>query len=96
MHVMGSVLVKCKKCRRPFAITADRCPDCGKRSRRGTRGLIAKIVSIVIAAMALAATASLVIGQFRLREVRGDSSAAREPLPPAQGSTDGQIGFASE
>ena len=50
---MPSVLTKCRSCRRPFVKTADRCPDCGKRSAVGQRALFVQGASIAGAVIAL-------------------------------------------
>lgn len=89
---MASVLVRCKKCRRPFAKSADYCPDCGRRSARGMRAYVAKVGSIVLAVIALAVAVGLSVGQYRLHEVKAKPSAA-EPLPQADNHTDGEISF---
>lgn len=92
---MSAILVRCKKCRRPYANTADYCPDCGARSVRGTRGLIAKVASIVLAILALVATSALMVTQFRIHDKTADPNAAKTPLPAPEGGGGGDISFSS-
>lgn len=50
----SNLLTRCRKCRRPFASTADKCPDCHSLSPRGTRRIILKCSSVIVAVVSLA------------------------------------------
>ena len=93
---MASVLVRCKKCRRPFATSADVCPDCGQRSPRGARNYVIKVVSVILAAMALTATLILAVNHMRTLDPKEDSHAALPALSPPQSQAGNEISFTSQ
>lgn len=57
--VVSSLLVRCRKCHRPYARVADCCPECHAPSPTEHRILFVKIGSIVGAAAALTVAVSL-------------------------------------
>lgn len=60
------VVIKCKRCHRPFGSYAKRCPDCGWRSPYWVRSFCLRLVSIVGAAVALITTYKMAQRQLRL------------------------------
>lgn len=94
-QIMGSVLIRCKHCRRPFATSADCCPDCGKRSPRGERSYGVKIASVILTVVALTVAAILTINHLRSANGK-EPTATVEGLPPAQGSGGSDVSFSSQ
>lgn len=89
---MATVLLRCKKCRRPFASSADVCPDCGKRSPRGQRNYVIKIASVVVTFVALATTLVLAVSAHRSRDPKGEAHSIA-PLSPPQDQTGSDVSF---
>lgn len=92
-QIMGSVLIRCKKCRRPFATSADCCPDCGQRSPRGARSYGVKVASAVLTVVAL--TTAVVLTVNHLRSSNAEATGTVERLSPAEGSSGNDVSFAA-
>jgi hypothetical protein len=95
-QIMGSVLIRCKKCRRPFATSADCCPDCGKLSPRGERSFGIKIASVVLTVAALTTALVLTINHLRSPSAKEATGTVGGALPPAQGSSGSEVSFATQ
>jgi tRNA(Ile2) C34 agmatinyltransferase TiaS len=93
-RVMASVMIRCKKCRRPMATSADRCPDCGALSPRGARNYAVKVVSMVVAVVALTATLVLAIRHLQTAP-KEETRSVGPALSPAESSGRTEVSFST-